>query len=89
MPWTCCYENSFHLRPLDHKVVCVQTGCEEDEEGRTIHLVVGNFTPITFQDAKEITIFVNEDLWYLHIPLLGTRETRYRQLSLPLVGGLP
>jgi hypothetical protein len=53
------------------------------EEG-TIHLVVGNFTPITFQATEETTIFVNEDLWSLQITLLGTRETRYRTTIFPI-----
>jgi hypothetical protein len=39
----------------------VEMGYEEDKES-TIQYVVGNPTPITFQVAKEVTMFVNEDL---------------------------
>lgn len=59
-----------------HQVIrwFVETCYKEDEEG-TIHLVVGNPTPIAFQAIKEATIFVNEDLQSLHVSLPSIRET--------------
>jgi hypothetical protein len=62
-------------------------GYEEDEEG-TIHLIVSNPIPIAFQATKKTTIFVNGDLWSLHIPLPSTRETRYKITISPIGRGL-
>ncbi len=60
----------------------VEIGCEEDEEG-TVQLVISKPTPITFQDAKEAIVFMNEDLQPLHISLPGPKETKYKIIIFP------
>jgi len=63
----------------------METSCEKDEEG-IVQLVVSNLTPIAFQAIKEITMFVNEDLWSLHVPLPSIREIEYRTTISPTSG---
>jgi hypothetical protein len=52
----------------------VETWYKEDEDD-TVHLIVGNPTPIAFLVVEEATIFVNEGLQSLHILLPSIKET--------------
>jgi hypothetical protein len=60
----------------------MEMNCEKDEEN-IVQLVIGNLTPITFKVVKKATMFMNENLQFLHNMLLGTRETRYRTTISP------
>jgi hypothetical protein len=55
----------------------LEVGCKEDKEGG-LHPIVGNPTSIVFKPLEEATIFVNDNLRSLHIPLPNTREVRYQ-----------
>ncbi len=50
---------------------------------KILQLLIGNLTPITFKAVKKVTMFMNENLQFLHNMLLGTRETRYRTTISP------
>jgi hypothetical protein len=55
----------------------VEVGCKEDEEER-LQPIVHNPTSNVFKPLEEATVFVNDSLHSLHIPLPNTKEIRYQ-----------
>lgn len=55
----------------------MEVGCKEDEEER-LQPIVHNPTSNVFKPLEEATVFVNDSLHSLHIPLPNTKEIRYQ-----------
>ncbi len=55
----------------------MEVGCKEDEE-EGLQPIVHNSTSNVFKPLEEATVFINDSLHSLHIPLPNTKEIRYQ-----------